>query len=121
MQPMQSPRYSSAGGWAKSALSHFRVLLLDQRGTGKSTPVSTQFPPTADYLRHFKADSIVRDCEAIRKEMKLDKISILGQSFGGFCCLTYLRCDSMMGRSGACAGAFAFPLFLATLLTVPLT
>lgn len=49
------------------------MLLLDQRGTGRSTPANRQTLPLrggpaeqADYLTHFRADSIVRDCEAIR-------------------------------------------------------
>ena len=44
----------------------------------------------ADYLTHFRADSIVRDAEAIRLKLGVKKWSILGQSFGGFCALTYL-------------------------------
>ncbi|KAL9023597.1 MAG: hypothetical protein Q9196_007101 [Gyalolechia fulgens] len=50
----------------------------------------------ADYLRYFRADSIVEDCEAIRKVLTADypdekkKWSIIGQSFGGFCCMNYL-------------------------------
>jgi len=55
------------------ALDEYRVLLLDQRGTGHSTPVNRQTLPLrggpaeqADHLMHFRADSIVRDCEAIR-------------------------------------------------------
>lgn len=49
-----------------------------------------------DYLTCFRADSIVKDCEAIRKALTLDypdhkkKWSVLGQSFGGFCITTYL-------------------------------
>lgn len=50
----------------------------------------------ANYLKSFRADSIVKDCEAVRKALTADypedrkKWSILGQSFGGFCCTTYL-------------------------------
>ena len=32
-------RHPSAPGWLDRALSEFRVLMLDQRGTGRSTPV----------------------------------------------------------------------------------
>jgi pimeloyl-ACP methyl ester carboxylesterase len=83
------------GGWIKRALKDYRVLLLDQRGTGRSTPVNSQLPgdtpqEQADYLAHFRADSIVRDAELIRQELGVDRWSILGQSFGGFCSLTYL-------------------------------
>jgi pimeloyl-ACP methyl ester carboxylesterase len=77
------------------ALRDFRVLLLDQRGTGRSTPVGPDIPgdtpeAQADYLTHFRADSIVRDAEAIRHELGIDRWSVLGQSFGGFTLMTYL-------------------------------
>ena len=39
----------------------------------------------ADYLTHFRADSIVRDAELIRRELGVERWSVLGQSFGGFC------------------------------------
>jgi len=81
-------------GWQKRALKDFRLLLLDQRGTGRSTPVDEIPGGTADaqaaYLANFRADSIVRDAEAIRQELGVDRWSILGQSFGGFCAMTYL-------------------------------
>jgi pimeloyl-ACP methyl ester carboxylesterase len=71
------------------------VLLLDQRGTGRSTPVGSVIPgddPAAQaaYLTHFRADSIVRDAEAIRRELGVERWSVLGQSFGGFSTMTYL-------------------------------
>jgi pimeloyl-ACP methyl ester carboxylesterase len=86
---------SPPSGWMKRALKDFRVLLLDQRGTGRSTPVGSILPgDTADdqaaYLTHFRADSIVRDAELIRKELRVDRWSLMGQSFGGFTSLTYL-------------------------------
>jgi pimeloyl-ACP methyl ester carboxylesterase len=81
-------------GWQKRALADYRLLLIDQRGTGRSTPVGNIPGATpqeqATYLTHFRADSIVRDAELIRKELGVDRWSILGQSFGGFCSLTYL-------------------------------
>lgn len=93
-----APRPVSPTGWLGRALQDYRVLLLDQRGTGRSTPVTAQtlagFPSArtqADYLMHFRADNIVRDAEAIRQQLIGDTPwSILGQSFGGFCALRYL-------------------------------
>ncbi|MCE9678673.1 alpha/beta hydrolase [Shewanella sp. AS1] len=88
----------SNSGWVKRALREFRVLLLDQRGTGLSTPVNfsalshLNSAEQADYLSHFRADNIIKDAEAIRKQLIGDqKWSILGQSFGGFCVLKYLN------------------------------
>ena len=82
-------------GWMKEALKDYRLILLDQRGTGRSTPVGAQLPGAtpdaqADYLTHFRADSIVRDAESIRAELGVDRWSVLGQSFGGFTTMTYL-------------------------------
>jgi pimeloyl-ACP methyl ester carboxylesterase len=81
-------------GWLDRALSEFRVLMLDQRGTGRSTPVDALPGLTpqeqADRLEHFRADSIVRDAETIRRALGVERWSILGQSFGGFCALSYL-------------------------------
>jgi pimeloyl-ACP methyl ester carboxylesterase len=83
-----------AEGWQKRALKDYRLLLLDQRGTGRSTPVGDIPGDTpqaqADYLAHFRSDSIVRDAELIRQELSVDRWSLLGQSFGGFCTMTYL-------------------------------
>ncbi len=76
------------------ALSEFRVLLLDQRGTGRSTPIGRldglSAAEQADYLACFRADSIVRDAELIRQALGIERWSVLGQSFGGFCVFTYL-------------------------------
>ena len=82
-------------GWMARALADFRVLLLDQRGTGRSTPVGPELPGAsareqAEYLTHFRADSIVRDLERIRADLGVERWSLLGQSFGGFTSLTYL-------------------------------
>jgi pimeloyl-ACP methyl ester carboxylesterase len=68
--------------------------MLDQRGTGRSTPVGTLPGLTpqqqAEYLTHFRADSIVRDAELLRQRLGVERWSVLGQSFGGFCVLSYL-------------------------------
>jgi pimeloyl-ACP methyl ester carboxylesterase len=91
------PRPLEKSGWIKRASEEFRVLLLDQRGTGRSTPVSAESitalgnaEAQAAYLRHFRADAIVHDAELIRQELDVERWSVLGQSFGGFCVTTYL-------------------------------
>ena len=83
-RPTRNP---TAPGWLERALEDFRVLLLDQRGTGRSAPIAVA---DADRLRHFRADSIVRDAEAFRRALGVERWSALGQSFGGFCVTTYL-------------------------------
>jgi pimeloyl-ACP methyl ester carboxylesterase len=94
---MPNQRPARPGAWLAEALAHFHVLLLDQRGTGLSTPVTAQTltgtpEEQADYLQHFRADAIVRDAEHVRRALLGDDVrwSIFGQSFGGFTSLTYL-------------------------------
>jgi pimeloyl-ACP methyl ester carboxylesterase len=81
-------------GWLARALTEFRVVMLDQRGTGRSTPVGDlpDLTPAeqAAYLTHFRADEIVRDAEAMRAHLDSRPWSCLGQSFGGFATLAYL-------------------------------
>ncbi len=90
-RPSTGPR---APGWLDRALADFRVLLLDQRGTGRSSPVGTlpgrSAAEQADYLACFRADSIVGDAEFIRDALGVERWSVLGQSFGGFCVFAYL-------------------------------
>ncbi|MGC5565920.1 alpha/beta fold hydrolase [Streptomyces sp. FR-108] len=91
-------RFVGKQAWLGRALEEYRVLLLDQRGTGSSTPANRQTLPLrggpreqADYLALFRADSIVRDCEAIRPAVTGGAPwAVLGQSFGGFCATHYL-------------------------------
>ena len=66
-------RWGSLGGWGKAAAQDFRILMLDQRGTGLSTPLDRvtladrgSAAAQAAYLEHFRADSIVADAELIR-------------------------------------------------------
>jgi pimeloyl-ACP methyl ester carboxylesterase len=92
------PRPHGRSSWLGRALDDFRVLLLDQRGTGRSSPATRQTlaglgsaEKQAAYLSHFRADSIVADAELIRRELTGgEPWSVLGQSFGGFCTVTYL-------------------------------
>ena len=94
--PAQRPVGREA--WLDRALDDYRVLLLDQRGTGRSSRITARslagLEPgraQADYLALFRADSIVLDAEMIRRELCGDEPwSVLGQSFGGFCTVTYL-------------------------------
>ena len=100
------PLEASSPGWLSRALREHRVVMLDQRGTGRSTPVGpdTALPegagaPTlreataqqqARYLTHFRADAIVADAELLREHLGVESWALLGQSFGGFTTLRYL-------------------------------
>lgn len=125
--------------WASKAISHYsRIVLMDQRGTGRSTPITKQrleqdfpdlfalddkdsselpslqelveaFPEehdkvqnalqeATDFMAQFRADNIVRDAEDIKDALMLPASNddsrpygcALGQSFGGFCLMTYM-------------------------------
>ncbi len=103
------PRVLSAAsdGWIEEALKHFRVVLPDQRGTGRSNAVDGQRMEAlaqeaaelgietavyqAEYIKRFLADSIVRDFEYLRlSEFGGKKWVTLGQSYGGFLTLCNL-------------------------------
>jgi len=87
-------RHPSSPGWLDRALRDFRVLMLDQRGTGRSTPVGAlpglQPAAQANHLKTMRADSIVRDAECVRRALGVERWSVLGQSFGGLCVVSYL-------------------------------
>ncbi|MDG9703920.1 alpha/beta fold hydrolase [Streptomyces sp. DH37] len=98
----RAERPDAPGAWLRRALRDHRVVLMDQRGTGRSTPADRRTlaalpdaAAAAGYLAHFRADSIVRDAELLRRHLapggEQDRPwTVLGQSFGGFCALTYL-------------------------------
>ncbi len=105
----ESPRPLSptSSGWIAEAVKHFRVVLPDQRGTGRSGRVSGQgisalgeraaaagadaTRAQADFLKRYLASSIVRDFEYLRLVGFGGKPWVtLGQSYGGFLTLTYL-------------------------------
>ncbi|KAL5792325.1 hypothetical protein ACOSP7_000919 [Xanthoceras sorbifolium] len=95
----ECPRPTESSGWIHKACEEFRVVLMDQRGTGLSTPLTASSmlqmksaEDLADYLKHFRADNIVNDAEFVRLRIDPDAKpwTVLGQSYGGFCAVTYL-------------------------------
>ncbi|MFI6346966.1 alpha/beta fold hydrolase [Streptomyces sp. NPDC050560] len=103
------------GGWLPEALRHYRVVLLDQRGTGRSSPVDGPVVEAfgsareaAAYLGMFRADSIVADAEHLRvAEFGGGRWTTLGQSYGGFLTMTYL--SRAPGGLAACLVAGGLP------------
>jgi pimeloyl-ACP methyl ester carboxylesterase len=69
----KSPQPLNRSGWIDVAMRTHRVVLLDQRDTGRSTPVTAAITrdrtaqEVADYLILFRADSIVADAEILRR------------------------------------------------------
>jgi hypothetical protein len=132
--PVVGLAFSQDSSWGAKALGKYkRVVLMDQRGTGKSTPITkqtlqTRFPDlfllddgseamesssdypkfqealakATDYMAQFRADNIVKDAEAIKEALMVTGEPgapepgprpwgcALGQSFGGFCMMSYL-------------------------------
>ncbi|WP_049570724.1 alpha/beta fold hydrolase [Nonomuraea sp. SBT364] len=93
----KGPRPTGRDGWLGRALRTHRVILLDQRGTGRSSRIDGRVMDGltagegAAYLALFRADSIVADAEHLRKTVFGGRRwSTLGQSYGGFLTLTYL-------------------------------
>jgi proline iminopeptidase len=94
----KSPRPGGGPVWLKEALKTHRVILLDQRGTGRSSRIEASrmgsfAPPEklAETLCLYRADSIVRDAEHLRKTVfGGTRWETLGQSYGGFITMTYL-------------------------------
>ncbi len=92
-----SPR-PAGGGWWTTALATHRVVLLDQRGTGRSGRVDGRriaalgsAEEQAEYLACFRADAIVADAEHLRRTVYGGRRwATLGQSYGGFVTLAYL-------------------------------
>lgn len=92
------PRPMPAGGFWSSLLRTHRVVLLDQRGTGRSGRVDAgdvaafdDARTAAEYLACFRADAIVEDAEHLRRTVYGGRRwTTLGQSYGGFLTLTYL-------------------------------
>jgi pimeloyl-ACP methyl ester carboxylesterase len=83
----------------------YKLLCFDHRGMGMSTPVSARsllkeggVEAQMEYLKMFRATEAVKDLEALRMCLTAEydgaewrrKWSVMGQSYGGFVCTTYL-------------------------------
>ncbi|KRC63036.1 proline iminopeptidase [Agromyces sp. Root81] len=107
----KSPRPLGRDGFLDEALARFRVVLPDQRGTGRSTPIEGRqlegltADASARILALHRADSIVRDLEALRHAHYDGRPWwTLGQSYGGFLTLHYLSVAPEAITASAIAG-----------------
>lgn len=66
---------------ATQLLEYINVILIDQRGVLRSDKLESNNECTIDML--------VDDCETIRKFFNINKLILLGHSFGGFISLLY--------------------------------
>jgi pimeloyl-ACP methyl ester carboxylesterase len=106
-----NPRPLRRDGWLDVALRDYRVVLVDQRGTGGSTPLDGEVlaglgaREGADLLACFRADSIVADLEDVRAQVYGGRPwTTLAQSFGGWITLTYLSVAPQALRACYIAG-----------------
>ncbi|MEU6859275.1 alpha/beta fold hydrolase [Glycomyces sp. NPDC046736] len=114
-----NPRPVEPSGWIEEALEHYRIVLVDQRGTGRSTPLDAQIIADlgdanagADHLAHFRADSIVRDLEHVRHTVYNGrKWATIAQSYGGWLTLAYLsRAPEALTAAYVCGGIPGNPM-----------
>lgn len=111
-----NPRPLGRDGWIDEALRDYRVVLVDQRGTGLSTPVDAAIVAErgdagGGYLACLRADSIVRDLEHVRTTLYDGRRwATLAQSFGGWITMTYLSFSPEgLTASYVCGGVPGIP------------
>jgi proline iminopeptidase len=61
--------------------AHYRIILFDQRGSGKSTPIAE--------LRENTTWDLVKDIETLRTHLGIQKWMVFGGSWGSTLALTY--------------------------------
>jgi len=79
---------------------HYRIVLVDQRGSGRSTPPGATRANTTDLL--------VRDLETIRRRLGIDRWLLFGGSWGATLALAYAQ-----RHGGAVSGMILRGTFLA--------
>ena len=67
---------------ADSLSDDFQVIILHQRGTGLSKMDSIN-------MHNMNMDLYLKDIEELRKHLNLEKISLMGNSFGGIITMSY--------------------------------
>ena len=66
--------------------SSYRIVLFDQRGSGRSTPHAGDIDTS---LEHNTTDHLVRDIEALRSHLGIDRWLVFGNSWGSTLGLVY--------------------------------
>lgn len=79
-------------GWIPEALKHYRVFLMDERGTGRSGKIDRSTPSLIDaqVLSKLRCPDVVADAEDLRRHLGFDTWDVLGNSFGALCTGSYL-------------------------------
>ncbi len=61
--------------------SHYRIVLIDQRGAGRSTPEAE--------IRDNTTDHLIEDLERVREHLKIERWIVFGGSWGSTLALAY--------------------------------
>lgn len=79
-------------GWIPEALKHYRVFLLDERGTGRSGKIDKGTPHLIrpEILSKLRCPEVVQDAEDLRRHLGFETWDVLGNSFGALCTASYL-------------------------------
>ncbi|MDO4929116.1 MAG: alpha/beta fold hydrolase [Corynebacterium sp.] len=89
----EAPRPLEVSGIISEMLRSYRVLLLDQRGTGRSHRIDSASPASDrgyERLIQLRQENIIHDAEALRQALGERQVAVFGQSYGGFLIMTYL-------------------------------
>lgn len=81
--------------------AYYRIVLFDQRGAGKSTPLGE--------FQHNTTPLLVKDIEAIRRMLDIDQWLVFGGSWGSTLALAYGQ-----AHPSACLGFILRGIFLIT-------
>lgn len=87
-----SPAPRLVQGWIPEALKHYRVFLLDERGTGRSGKIDKGTPELIrpEILSKLRCPDVVSDAEDLRRHLGFDTWDVMGNSFGALCTASYL-------------------------------
>ena len=77
-----------AGHYDLFDLEQYRVILLDQRGAGRSLPAAAQ---TTAALEHNTTDDLLHDIEALRQHLGVDRWLVFGGSWGTTLAMLYAQ------------------------------
>lgn len=78
--------------------AHYRIILLDQRGSGRSTPAGSLIDNTTGHL--------VADLEQVRRHLNVDRWVVFGGSWGSTLALAYAQAHPQHCRALVLRGIF---------------
>src|SRR5438046_6164373 len=78
--------------------THWRIIIFDQRGAGRSTPLGEVQDNTPDHL--------ASDIELLRQELRIDEWLLFGGSWGSTIALHYAETHSDRGSGRIRRGSF---------------